>query len=187
MGVGIQICGLNGCGKSTLGRALAEKIGFHFIDNENLYFARSQANDPYTNPRSQEEVERLLMNEVLEHPNFIFASVRGNYGKEIIPMYNYVVVIEVPKEIRSQRVRNRSFQKFGRRMLMGGDLHQQEEAFFRIAESRHDDYVENWLQLVNCPIIRVDGTKKIEENLDYIIQIINIYPPNLIEPFLYEQ
>ena len=33
MGIGIQICGLNGCGKSTLGRALAEKIGFHFIDN----------------------------------------------------------------------------------------------------------------------------------------------------------
>ena len=33
MGIGIQICGLNGCGESTLGRALAEKIGFHFIDN----------------------------------------------------------------------------------------------------------------------------------------------------------
>ena len=174
MGIGIQICGLNGCGKSTLGRALAEKIGFHFIDNENLYFARSQANEPYTNPRSEEEVERLLMNEVSEHPNFIFAAVRGNYGKEIIPMYNYIVVIEVSKEIRSQRVRNRSFEKFGRRMLIGGDLYEQEEAFFRIAESRQDDYVENWLQLVKCPIIRVDGTKKIEENVQHIIQTINI-------------
>lgn len=174
MGIGIQICGLNGCGKSTLGRALAEKIGFHFIDNENLYFDRSQVNEPYTNPRSEEEVERLLMSEVVEHPNFIFAAVRGNYGKEIIPMYNYVVVIEVPKEIRSQRVRNRSFQKFGKRMQMGGDLHEQEEAFFRMAESRHDDYVENWLKLVKCPIIRVDGTKTIEENVQLIIQTINI-------------
>lgn len=174
MGIGIQICGLNGCGKSTLGRALAEKIGFHFIDNENLYFARSQANEPYRNPRSEEEVERLLMNEVSEHPNFVFAAVRGNYGKEIIPMYNYVVVINVPKEIRSQRVRNRSFQKFGRRMLMGGDLYEQEDAFFQMVESRQDDYVENWLQLVKCPIIRVDGTKKIEENVQHIIQTINI-------------
>ena len=174
MGIGIQICGLNGCGKSTLGRALAGKIGFHFIDNENLYFARSQANEPYINQRSEEEVERLLMNEVLEHPNFIFAAVRGNYGKEIIPMYNYVVVIEVPKEIRSQRVRNRSFQKFGSRMLMGGDLYEQEEAFFRIAESRHDDYVENWLKSVKCPIIRVDGTKTIEENVQFIIKTIDI-------------
>ncbi|MBE6588160.1 MAG: hypothetical protein E7647_07085, partial [Ruminococcaceae bacterium] len=39
MGIGIQICGLNGSGKSTLGRALAEKIGFYFIDDENLYFS----------------------------------------------------------------------------------------------------------------------------------------------------
>jgi len=174
MGIGIQICGLNGCGKSTLGRALAGKIGFHFIDNENLYFTRSQANEPYANPRSEEEVERLLMNEVREYPNFIFAAVRGNYGKEIIPMYNYVVVIEVPKEIRSQRVRNRSFQKFGRRMLMGGDLYEQEEAFFRMAASRQDDYVENWLKLVKCPIIRVDGTRTIEENVQLIIQSVNI-------------
>lgn len=173
MGIGIQICGLNGCGKSTLGRALADKIGFHFIDNENLYFVRNQANEPYANPRSQEEVERLLMNEVDKHPNFVFAAVKGNYGKDIIPMYTYVVVIEVPKEIRSQRVRNRSFQKFGNRMQIGGDLYEQEETFFRMAESRQDDYVENWLQSVQCPIIRVDGTKTIEENVEYIIRVIS--------------
>ena len=45
MGIGIQICGLNGCGKSTLGKALAEKIDFHFIDNENLYFAVNSAKE----------------------------------------------------------------------------------------------------------------------------------------------
>lgn len=174
MGTGIQICGLNGCGKSTLGRALADKIGFHFIDNETLYFTRSQTNEPYTNPRSQEEVEKLLINEVYEHPNFVFAAVRGNYGKDILPMYNYVVVIEVSKEIRSQRVRNRSFQKFGSRMLLGGDLYQQEEAFFRMAASRQDDYVENWLKAVKCPVIRVDGTKPIEENVEYIIRELTV-------------
>ena len=30
MGTGILICGLNGCGKSTIGKALAAKTGFHF-------------------------------------------------------------------------------------------------------------------------------------------------------------
>ena len=34
MGTGIMICGLNGTGKSTLGKALAEKLHFYFIDNE---------------------------------------------------------------------------------------------------------------------------------------------------------
>ena len=174
MGMGIQMCGLNGCGKSTLGRALAESIGFYFIDNENLYFSRSNTDEPYMNPKSRQDIEQLLVEEVSKHPNFVFAAVKGDYGKEIIPMYDYVVMIEVPKSIRLQRVRNRSFQKFGNRMLMGGDLHRQEEAFFQMVESRQDDYVENWLQMVKCPIIRVDGTKPIEENVECIIRKINI-------------
>ena len=173
MGIGIQICGLNGCGKSTLGRALAERMDFHFIDNENLYFSRNDKDEPYANPKSRTDVERLLIEEVSKHPNFVFSAVKGDYGKDIIPMYNYVVVIEVPKEIRSQRVRNRSYQKFGNRILMGGDLHNQEEAFFQMVDSREDDYIADWLQKVSCPIIRVDGTKMIEDNVEYILQVID--------------
>jgi len=173
MGIGIQICGLNGCGKSTLGRALAERMDFHFIDNENLYFSKTDTDGPYTNPKSRSDVERLLIEEVSKYPNFVFSAVKGDYGKDIIPMYNYVVVIEVPKEIRSQRVRNRSYQKFGNRILMGGDLHNQEEAFFQMVDSREDDYIADWLQKVSCPIIRVDGTKTIEDNVEYILQLID--------------
>lgn len=174
MGTGIQICGLNGCGKSTLGRALAERIGFYFIDNENLYFSNSNTDEPYMSPISRQDVEHLLMAEVSKHPNFVFAAVKGDYGNKIIPMYDYVVLIEVPKSVRSYRVRNRSFQKFGNRMLIGGDLYNQEEAFFQMVESRRDDYVENWLKTLKCPIIRVDGTKLIEENVEYIRRAIYI-------------
>ena len=174
MGTGIQICGLNGSGKSTLGRALAEKLGFYFIDDENLYFSRSNPNEPYTNPKPRHEVEQLLMNEVKNHPDFVFAAVKGDYEKDIISMYDYVIMLEVPKSVRSQRVRNRSFKKFGSRMLLGGDLYNQEEAFFQMVESRQGSYVENWLQTVKCPIIRVDGTKPIDENVEYIINSISI-------------
>ena len=174
MGIGIQICGLNGSGKSTLGRALAEKIGFYFIDDENLYFSRSNPNEPYTNPKPRHEVEQLLMNEVKNHPDFVFAAVKGDYEKDIVSMYDYVIMLEVPQSVRSQRVRNRSFNKFGSRMLPGGDLYNQEEAFFQMVESRQGSYVENWLQTVKCPIIRVDGTKPIEENVEYIINSISI-------------
>ena len=113
------------------------------------------------------------MNEVSEYPDFVFAAVKGDYGKEIISMYHYVIAIEVPREVRLQRVQNRSFQMFGNRMLMGGDLRKQEEDFFRLVESRNDDYVESWLHMVKCPIIRVDGTKSTDENIEHIIQQIN--------------
>ena len=173
MGIGIQICGLNGCGKSTLGKALAERMNFHFIDIENLYFSRTNIDEPYTNPKSRTEVEKLLAEEINKHPNFVFAAVKGDYGNDIIPLYDYIVVIDVPKDIRSQRVRNRSYQKFGNRILVGGDLHSQEEAFFQMVDSRNDDYIANWLQKVSSPIISVDGTKTVEDNVEYILRLID--------------
>lgn len=136
MGIGIQICGLNGCGKSTISRVLAKKVGFHFIDNEDLYFSETDANNPYANARTREAVEKLLINEVQKHSNFVFSAVKGDYGDEIISLYSYVVLVEVSKEVRLQRVRKRSFQKFGQRMLLGGDLYESEEFFFNW---RHPD------------------------------------------------
>lgn len=174
MGIGIQICGLNGSGKSTIGKALAEEIGFYFIDNENLFFDRTTQNEPYTNPKSREEVEKLLLDEVMKNKNFIFAAVKGDYGEQVTPLYNYIILVEVPKKIRMQRVRERSFQKFRSRMLYGGDLFEQEENFFRFVNDRSEDYVADWVKTLKCPIIRVDGTKTIPYNLGFIIKELNL-------------
>ncbi|MCM1244177.1 MAG: AAA family ATPase [Roseburia sp.] len=172
MGMGIIICGLNGSGKSTLGKALAEKLDFYFIDNEDLYFPKTNPNYVYSSPCTREKVEKLLFREIRAHEDFVFVSVKGDYGEHILRFFRYVVLIDVPKDIRTQRVRNRSFQKFGDRMLMGGDLYEQEKRFFEFVESRPENTVEEWIQSLKCPIliIRIDGTKSIEENVDFIIE-----------------
>ena len=170
MGIGIIICGLNGSGKSTLGKALAEKLDFHFIDAEDLYFPKTDSNYIYSQPRTREEVERLLLCEINANKNFVFASVKGDYGEAIYPYFQYAILIDVSKDIRMQRVRNRSFQKFGNRMLRGGDLYEQEERFFDFVKSRSENTIEEWIQSLECPIIRIDGTKAIEENVDFIIE-----------------
>lgn len=83
-------------------------------------------------------------------------------------------MIDVPKDVRLQRVKNRSFQKFGNRMLPGGDLYEQENNFFNLVQFRDENVVEEWLQSLNCPIIRVDGTKSIGENTKHIIEQIRL-------------
>lgn len=172
MGTGIVMCGLNGAGKSTLGKALAEKLNFHFIDNEELFFPKTDSRYTYASPRSVEEVEKLLLDRVKAHENFVFSAVKGNYGENILPFYKYAVLIKVPKNIRMQRVRDRSFSKFGARMLYGGDLYEQEKEFFDMVEGRTEGYVEEWVQSLNCPVIRADGTKAVEENVNLIISNI---------------
>lgn len=169
MGTGIIVCGLNGAGKSTLGRALAKKLGFCFIDSEDLYFPKTNSYYVYASPRGRKEVERILLREIKAHENFVFASVKGDFGENIYLFFQYAVVIDVPKNIRIQRIKKRSFQKFGSRMLPGGDLYEAEENFFRLAESRTENTVEEWVRSLSCPIIRIDGTKPMEENIHFII------------------
>lgn len=177
MGTGILVCGLNGVGKSTLGKALAERMGFYFIDNEDLYFPKTDPLYTYASPRTRAEVEKLLLSEIAAHENFIFASVKGDYGQAILASIQYIVLIAVPRNTRLQRVKNRSFQKFGDRMLPGGDLHEQEERFFDIVKARAENSVEEWVQSMNCPVIRADGTKPVEENVKFIIEQIHNQPP----------
>lgn len=168
MGTGIIICGLNGAGKSTLGRALAEKLDFHFIDIEELFFTGADPDHPYTNPRPRREAERLLSGRIKAHENFILASVTGNYGQDITSFFKYAVFVDVARKIWLQRVRSRSFEKFGDRILPGGDLYEQEERFFDFAASRNEKLVEEWIRSLSCPVIRVDGTKPVEENAELL-------------------
>lgn len=170
MAAGILVCGLNGAGKSTLGKALAKKLNFYFIDNEDLYFPKTDSHYTYAAPRSREEVEKLLLNKIKVHENFVFASVKGDYGRDVLSFFEYAILIDVPREIRIERVKNRSFQKFGNRMLSGGDLYEQEELFFEFVKSRAENTVEKWIQSISCPVIRIDGMKSIEKNINFIIE-----------------
>ena len=170
--MGILICGLNGTGKSTLGRLLADRMGYTFIDNEDLYFPKADPSYRFARPRSKEEVIRLLEEKIAENNRFIFAAVKGDYGDRLAASLDHIVLMEAPKPVRSQRVRNRSFQKFGERILPGGDLFEKENAWFRLTDGRPEDYVTKWLETAGCPVIRIDGTLPPGENVEYLVSVL---------------
>lgn len=164
----IIVCGLNGVGKSTFGKALAKKLNFRFIDIEDIYFPKDNPDYMYLNPRSFEEVERILLNIISENKYFVLASVKGNFKRDIVSHFKYAVYIEAPRETRIKRVYERSYNKFGDRMLEGGDLYEKEKAFFDLVKSKNEDTVEVWLSSLSCPIIRIDGTLPIENNAELL-------------------
>ena len=170
--MGILICGLNGAGKSTLGKMLAKRIGYLFIDNEDLYFPKEDAAYPFSGTRSKDEVIRLLEEKIAGNPRFIFASVKGDYGDKLIAALDAIILIDVPKEVRRQRIRARSYLKFGDRIMPGGDLYDQETAWFALTDSRPENYTTKWLETVSCPVICVDGVLPVEENVEYLASVL---------------
>lgn len=175
MGTGIIVCGLNGSGKSTLAKALAKSLGFHFIDIEDLCFPKTDPKYTYASPRAKDEVKRLLLSEINAHENFVVAAVKNSHGEAVLPYYSLAVLVEASRDIRLKRVYERSFQKFGCRMMPGGDLYEQERAFFDLVSSRSEDYVQNCLTAFDHPVIRVDGTRPVAENIRFITDRISDY------------
>lgn len=38
-----------------------------------------------------------------------------------------------------------------------------------MVESRAEDTVEKWVRSLKCPVIRIDGTMPVEENIELIV------------------
>ena len=170
--MGILICGLNGVGKSTIGRILAQRLTYAFIDSEELFFSKENSADPFSNPRSKQEAIRILEAKIAADNHFVFAAVRGDYGDKLIASLDYAVLVDAPKPVRMQCVWERSYQKFGGRMLDGGDLHEKENAWFSFVNDRPEDYVTKWLSNIACPVLRVDGTMPVEKNVADILTFL---------------
>lgn len=160
---GICICGLNGSGKTTLARALAAEIGYRHMDIEDYYFPPSDK--PFSVSRTREDVELLLAGDIRRYPRFVFSAVSGSMPPAISASYRCVVYLDVPAEIRMARIRQRAADRFGSRVLPGGDLYEQEENFFAFAASRTPDRIESWLRTLSCPVLRLDGTRPVPENV----------------------
>ncbi|MBQ3014945.1 MAG: AAA family ATPase [Clostridia bacterium] len=166
----ICVCGLNGSGKTTLAAALAKALNFEHMDIEQYYF--TSTDNPYSSSRTREEVEQLLLEDIKKNPCFVFSAVDGNMTPEINENYTLVVYLDVPLDVRMKRIRQRAIDKFGDRVLPGGDMYAQEEKFFAYAEKRTPEKIENWLKTLVCRAIRLDGTKPIQENVELIKSLL---------------
>ncbi len=171
MGKGILVCGLNGAGKSTLAKALAERLNLQFIDIEDIYFSKQDnPNYPYEKSRPYEEVVSLLTNIVNGENDFVLASVAGGFGDEFISHLRCVISIEVPKEIRLKRVYDRSYILFGEKSCKDGEFYEQIKSFHNFCASRDENLVNDWLSTICCPIVRVDGTLPLCDNVNLIAE-----------------
>lgn len=103
--------------------------------------------------------QRRLIEDIRKSRRFLFSAVRGDLGGELSSLYRLAVVLSAPQTVRLRRLRQRSYDGFGARMLEGGDLYAQEEAFFRFAAERSPLDAVSWLDELSCPVLYLDGRR----------------------------
>lgn len=154
---GIIVFGANGSGKSTIARELANILNFKHMDIEDYHFEKSEI--PYTIERSYEDCLNLMLDDIKKTRSFVISAVTGDFGEEISSMYDFAVFILAPLETRIERIKQREFEKHGKRILKGGDMYEQHLKFVDFVSSRTLQKIEKWEETLMCPVIRIDGTE----------------------------
>jgi adenylate kinase family enzyme len=167
----IHILGASGSGTTTLGQALAERLQCPHFDTDDYFWLPTDP--PYTQRRERTERAQLLMDDLTAHNAWGVSGSLCGWGDVAIPLFELVVFLWVPQDVRMARLHHREHVRFGARILPGGDMYEQSQAFLVWAASydaggldmrsrqRHDQ----WLSTLSCPIIRFAGEYSIEEHL----------------------
>ena len=170
--------GASGAGVSSLGRALADALGNSHHDTDD-YFWRP-TNPPYIEQRNVEERLRLMREVFLERSDWVLSGSLDGWGDPIIPYLDLVVFIYTPAEIRLERLRAREFKRFGADAAPGGSIHKEVMEFIEWA-SHYDDGTregrnlarhQEWLKKLPCPVIRLDGTRSLNELVKEVCRAI---------------
>lgn len=189
---GIAIFGLNGGGKSTLAHALAKQIDYFEMDMEDYYFpeqreARKWALEnsrvittehlhklPFSNPRTKREVQAAIIEDIKANPKFIISGVTMNWSVEILSYIDIAFWVQTPLEERLSRIQTREEHRFGARVLVGGDMFEQQMEFRKIVGKRDVKEVEECKMKLGCHVIDIDGTLPVIHNLEKMIENLNI-------------
>ncbi len=177
----ILICGLNGSGKTTLGIKLANELGFQFLNDEDYYFLKSDI--LFSKSRTDEEVREFITSYIEQHKNVVLTATRGDLGDKINSFYDYVIYLFAPLELRLSRIKKREYDRFGERVLKGGDMYEQQKIFHNFVVSRTTEKIEKWLNTLSCRVIKLDGSKPIDDNVELIknsYDSVSFLSPNCI-------
>lgn len=175
MARGILIFGSAGAGKATLGRTVSAKLGFAHVNTDDLFW-RTGMKYPYTLMLPREERKVRLVNALWDKGNFVLSGNLDTISDHFEPMFDLVVYLTTNTHIRLERLQKREYEKFGERILEGGDLYPMHKRFLDMA-ARYDtngmpnaDAHAEWAKTLSCPVIRLSGDMDPQVNAGIIAE-----------------
>jgi hypothetical protein len=165
----IHILGASGSGTSTLGSALARRLGVRHADSDSFYWLPTDP--PYTTPRPAADRQALLELRLPVSGHWVFSGAATKWAASLEPFYDLVVFLRLDPAIRMARLRQREAARWGTRILPGGDMAAINAAFIVWAEAydtagslrRGLVTHEAWLADQPAPVLRLDSGAPVGE------------------------
>ncbi len=172
MAVRLHVFGASGAGTTTLAAALAERCGWLHLDTDNFYWLPSEP--PYRFKREPQQRVEQIRASAAQANDWILSGSLCSWGEALVPLFTHAVFLQLDDAERMQRLTARERQRYGERVLPGGDMHAQSQAFLEWAagyqngdlQTRSLCMHEAWIaQQLRCPLLRLDSTCESPEQL----------------------
>ncbi len=163
--------GAAGSGVSTLGRALAQRIGGQHFDTDD--FCWLPTDPPFRKQREISERLKLLGDALSGLDRWVLSGPLTGWGEALVPLLDLIVFLHAPTEVRLRRLQARERERYGDALDPGGEMHQQHQAFLAWATGYDEGYSEPrtlrthevWLSALSCPVLRLGGVLPTEEQV----------------------
>jgi adenylate kinase family enzyme len=181
----INIIGASGVGKTTLGRALAERLGVPHFDSDAYYHLPTDP--PYRVQREPEERRALLERDLAAHAGWILSGGAGTWKPAPALRYTLHVLLWLPSELRIERLLRRERELYGDRIAPGGDMAADHVAFMEWTRGYDDGTAEGTntlacheklLRGASCPVVRLTGALPLREALDLVLAHVEFGSPS---------
>lgn len=178
----IHIMGASGSGVTTLGRALATALALPHHDADDYFWQPTIP--PYQIQRTVTERLRLMEEMFLPRADWVLSGSIVGWDERIAALaadFDLVVFLQTSRDVRLLRLRAREAAHFGPDAVApGGWRHDETEAFVEWAshyedgsrEGRNLAKHEAWLASLPCPVLRLDGSSAVEENIAAIVRAL---------------
>ena len=172
---GIIIFGSAGSGKTTLGRMVAERLGYPYFDIDD-YIWRTDTAVPFTVMYSREEKAGRLMAAISAHEHFVMAGSMSSFHAPFDPLFDLAVHLTARAEVRVARAHERELAVYGERVLEGGDMYEEHQRFLENVTRYDTDGAPclkthlEWAAALPCKVLSLNGEDALDQNAERITE-----------------
>ncbi|MBL6455208.1 hypothetical protein JMJ55_07730 [Belnapia sp. T6] len=166
--VRLHILGASGSGTTTLGMAVARRLGCPFHDADTTFWLPTDP--PFTAIRPMPERLERLRRALAASEDWVLSGAVTGWGDALIPEFSLVVFLSLDPARRMERLKRREAARHGARIEPGGDLAAVHASFMAWATAydtaglgqRSRVQQESWLADLPCPVLRLDSDQPLE-------------------------
>jgi len=171
---GLLVFGASGAGTTTLGCELARLLGFEHHDIDDYVW--EPTNPPFIRERPLGERVRLLRSSI--KGRFVLSGCLREWGGAFDKLLDMAVFVNTPTALRLERLEEREFGRYGKRIKPGGDLNERHQKFIEYVATYDNGGMGTrslasqmaWAETLACPVVVAPNAGDYRKNAKSLVE-----------------